>query len=141
MGYYKERKLSIVAFILLIISLILLCFSYVHVDFDSTFFDEKSLNIGCFLSASSGLFLFLLLVLLIVFIGCALISKKLSKPLMVVFSIMGIFLDVLIFVTPYTLTRYSSGRMTFWGILAGIFSIISTILLLINSHSAYDYEE
>ena len=84
---------------------------------------------------------FMSLVFLTVFLGAALISHKLGKSLMMVFTIVAILVTILIFVAPYTYAGSVDVSMTFGGILSGILIGLAAILLLLNSQNVYeDYE-
>lgn len=141
MDYLKERKAALGALILLLISIGILCFSYLKIDYDSKYIEDQITNIGKHLSLPLAMLAFMSLVFLTVFLGAALISHKLGKSLMMVFTIVAILVTILIFVAPYTYAGSVDVSMTFGGILSGILIGISAILLLLNSQNVYeDYE-
>ncbi len=141
MSYYTERKYAICSFVLLIISLLILSCSYVYVDYDSIYRDNVVNNLGSYINIPTGMISFVSLILLIAFLGFAIINKALSKQLMVIFSIVAIGIVILILITPYTCKSIYDLDITFWGIVSAVLVGLSAILLIINSHNVYDFYE
>lgn len=129
--YVSERKVSIIAAILLFVSLLLLSISYVRVDSD---YVDMAANIGAMLAKPVILICFIVYILLIVFTIMFTLTEFFSKKTIIIFGILSFILGLVIILVPCFFEEYV---ITFIGVLAGITTLASGVCYMINQHSLF----